>query len=412
MWNLIPTEYWDYGPTDMAKGLLAVLSFRKASALTQIDIPGVGSCHTIRSARAAIVMALKALGCERGASVAVPLYCCPVVLRAISEVGAQACFIDIDPATYCMSACDLAAKNSEVDIVIAVHMFGNMCDMPALRRAAPGKPIIEDCAQALGSRLQDRNAGSFGDIAVFSFRSGKYISVGEGGAIRCNRSDLESRFSDLLRRLSAPSRADEVIHVVKTCLRSMLRKKPLWGLVGSWLWGAYSQTVDLMSQAPIVLGTIYESDRLLAVQRLGVLSMIIDKHRSNANHYLENLAVNPSMLCFETPGASFNRLQFSLRAPNAASCCHLQDRLLANHISTSRPYKDIASIAAEHYGYKGNCPVSEQVAKTVLVIPCNYSLQASEVEWISNAVNRAWAEVSASTTDETAPCSLTRTAVS
>ena len=83
-------------------------------------------------------------------------------------------------------------------------MFGNVCDMPALREAAPGKPFIEDCAQALGSRLDGRLAGSFGEIAVFSFRSGKYLSVGEGGAVYCSDTDLESRLSELDRRTSCP----------------------------------------------------------------------------------------------------------------------------------------------------------------------------------------------------------------
>ena len=46
----------------------------------------------------------------------------------------------------------------EVDAVVAVHMFGNLCDMPGLRKAAPGKSFIEDCAQALGSRLGGRPA--------------------------------------------------------------------------------------------------------------------------------------------------------------------------------------------------------------------------------------------------------------
>jgi dTDP-4-amino-4,6-dideoxygalactose transaminase len=292
-----------------------------------------------------------------------------------------------------MSATDLAAKNSEVDAVIAVHMFGNMCDVPALRKAAPGKPVIEDCAQALGSRLDGRVAGSFGDIAAFSFRSGKYISVGEGGAVYSSGADVESRFSELIEELPVPSRVDEVVHVSTTCLRSMLRSKPLWGLIGSTLWSGYSKKVDCMSQAPIVLGQIYKTDRDMAIRRMAVLPTMIERQRQNADHYLRNLTVDADMLCPETRGAFFNRLQFPLLVPTRAQCDRLAERLRQNQISTARPYKDIATIAAENYGYSGDCPQAERIASTVLVIPCNYALKTADVERISASVNRNWAEV-------------------
>jgi hypothetical protein len=83
MLTLVPTEHWDYGLSDMIRGLLAAVSPRRTSTDAYIGIPGMGQCLPIRSARAAIVLALKALGSRPGASVAVPLYCCPVVLRAI-----------------------------------------------------------------------------------------------------------------------------------------------------------------------------------------------------------------------------------------------------------------------------------------------------------------------------------------
>jgi perosamine synthetase len=401
MLSLAPTEHWDYGPSDMIWGLLAALSPRRTDPY--IGIPGVGQCLPIRSARAAIVLALKALGSRPGASVAVPLYCCPVVLRAIAEAGCRARFIDVDPDTYCMSATDLATKSSEVDVVIAVHMFGNICDVPTLRKAVPGKPVIEDCAQALGSRLDGRVAGSFGDIAAFSFRSGKYISVGEGGAVYSSGADVESRLLELIEELPVPNHVDEVVHIATTCLRSMLRTKPLWGLIGSTLWSGYSKRVDCMSQAPIVLEQIYETDRNMAIRRMAVLSTMIERQRQNADHYLRNLTVDAGMLCPETPGAFFNRLQFPLLVPTPAQCDRLAERLRQNQISTARPYKDIATIAAEHYGYSGGCPQAERIARTVLVIPCNYALKTAEVERISASVNRIWAEVACREPDLSMP---------
>src|SRR5579859_4285598 len=163
MLSLIPNEHWDYSLSDAARGFAGVVSRQAAKWNSSILIPELGPCIPVRSARAAIVVALKALSLPSGASIGVPLYCCPVVFSAIKSAGHRAVFIDVDPATYCISAKDLEGKSADLDAVIAVHMFGNMCDIPAIRLAAPGKPIIEDCAQALGSCIEGKIAGSFGD---------------------------------------------------------------------------------------------------------------------------------------------------------------------------------------------------------------------------------------------------------
>ncbi len=394
MFTLLPNEHWDYGAVDAIRGLRVALSSRCPESQRDIRIPGLGPCRPVRSGRAAIVLALKALALPPRASIGVPLYCCPAVFKAIKAVGYIPRFIDVDSDTYCLSAADLAAKNSEVDAVIAVHMFGNPCDVPALRRAAPGKPFIEDCAQALGSRLNGRLVGSFGEIAAFSFRSGKYLSVGEGGAVFSSDSDLQRRLSELIETFSVPSRIDECVHVGTTFLRSQLRSRPLWGLIGTRLWEAYSATVSYTSQSPLVLAQVFEADRDLTIRRLPLLGSWIDKQRSNARYYHQNLSVDAEMLCSETPGAFFNRLQYPLLFRTPDQCERMVERLRQNQISTARPYKDIAAVAAAHYGYTGDCPQAERIARTVLVIPCNHAVKAPDVERIAACVNRAWAEVS------------------
>ena len=70
---------------------------------------------------------------------------------------------------------------------------------------------------------------------------------------------------------------------------------------------------------------------------------------------------------------------------------------LHNHqIGTMQPYKDIADVAATHYGYAGDCPVAEQIAKRVLVIPSYYSLKEQDIHRIAECVNAAWNEISRS----------------
>lgn len=393
MFTFLPNEHWDYDALDAIRELRTAFFSPRANE-HGIHIPGLGLCRAVRSGRAAIVVALKALGLSPGASVGVPLYCCPVVFKAIKAAGCVPRFIDVEPETYCLSVADLAAKKAEVEAVLLVHMFGNLCDMPALREAAPGKPFIEDCAQALGSELNTHMAGSFSEIAVFSFRSGKYLSVGEGAALYCGDNDLDRRISEIIAALAIPGRIEECMHVGATYFRSSLRSRPLWGLLGTRLWEAYSATVSYASQSPLMLAQIYETDRHLAQRRLSQLRVWIDKQRSNAHYYEQHLSVDTKMLCRETPGAFFNRLQYPLLFPTSRHCDEMAQHLRNNQISTGRPYRDIAAIAAKYYGYRGDCPQAEQIAKTVLVIPCNHAIKTGDVARITSCINDAWDQVS------------------
>jgi dTDP-4-amino-4,6-dideoxygalactose transaminase len=131
-----------------------------------------------------------------------------------------------------MSSRDMLAECSQLDAVLAVHMFGNLCDIGGLQVSAQGRPIIEDCAPALGSMRQGRMAGSFGAISFFSFRSGKYLSVGEGGALFSRNEEMLSRISRIADGMAVPNRTRDCAHAIVTYAKSILRSKPLYGIIG------------------------------------------------------------------------------------------------------------------------------------------------------------------------------------
>lgn len=211
MLGLQPTAHWEYKFRDIIRGLAAAIGPRKPNGVLYLE--GLGSCIPATSTRAELVTAMKALDLLPGARIGVSLYRCPVVFKAIKAAGCSARFIDVDPGTYCMSAEDLPAKRKQIDAVITVHMFGNLCDISRRQEATRGKPIIEDCAQSLGSKLDGRLAGSFGTSAAFSFRSGKYLSAGEGGALLSSNSDVRSPLSQLISAMPAPGRAEECVQI-------------------------------------------------------------------------------------------------------------------------------------------------------------------------------------------------------
>jgi dTDP-4-amino-4,6-dideoxygalactose transaminase len=296
-------------------------------------------------------------------------------------------FVDVDARTCCVSPSDAGAKRGELDALVAVHMFGHVCDVPRLRDAIDGKPIIEDCAQSLGSRLFGRSTGTFGDVAVYSFRSGKYLSVGEGGALFAADPVLLSRLVQLVPTLAPATRAAECRHVVRSYVRSKLRSRPLYGLIGCTLWRAYNRTVSDAAKSPLTVGAAFRTDVALARRRAPSLESAIRFRRSHADLYAA--AVPQAFVCAETRGAFFNRSQFPLFLCSAAQRDAVAAHLFARGVDASRPYHDIARVARQFYGYRGDCPEAERVSGRVLVIPNHEQLTPEEVQHIVRSVGSA-----------------------
>jgi dTDP-3-amino-3,4,6-trideoxy-alpha-D-glucose transaminase len=131
----------------------------------------------------AITIALRAMGVGPGDDVVVPSFTFYASAEAIPPTGARPVFCDIDPDTYCVTAETVrAALTPRTKAVIAVHLFGNVAPVAAIE--ALGVPVLEDAAQAAGSRIDGRRAGALGTAATFSFFPSKNLGCfGDGGAI-------------------------------------------------------------------------------------------------------------------------------------------------------------------------------------------------------------------------------------
>lgn len=384
MIGLIPAENWEYSFLDLLAGLITAISH--GDKYNHIHMKGIGECIPARSARAGIRTALKVFNLPEGARIGVPLYCCPVVFKSIEAAGCKHSFIDIDFETCCISADDLASKINKLDAVIAVHMFGNTCDMRALLDVAQGRPIIEDCAQSLGSMIDGKMTGTFGAAAAFSFRSGKYLSVGEGGALFSNQPTIKKFLSEEMSSLPAPGFSDEIIHLAETYIRTKLRTRPFYGLIGYPLWKFYNKTVDYSAKSLIVFSQSYKSDMSTAAKRMKNLNDSILRQRHYADLFTRELKLPPQMYCIEKQGSYYNRYLYPIIFNSKAQRDQMIEYLHKHRIGTAKPYHDIAEVAARHYGYKGDCPVSEQVADRVLVMPSHYNLKEREIQHIAKCI--------------------------
>jgi perosamine synthetase len=391
MLNLIPTEAWEYSFLDLIRGLYAALSSRNLEKALYIQ--GIGNCIPTRSARTALIIAMKALDLRPGARVGVPLYCCPVVFKAIKAADCTPQFIDIDPETFCISAEKLATKSSRLDALIAVHMFGHVCDVPSLQGVMNGKPVIEDCAQSLGSILDGRLAGSLGKIAAFSFRLGKYLSAGEGGALYSKDTEIGLRMSQLAAALPMSTRLEEFKHVFENYIRSKLRSKPLWGAVGQSIWGLYNKKVGFVEKSPIIQSQIFRSDLSIVRFRIAFLDSMIKAQRANAEYYIRNLQLDPNMMYLERPRTFYNRFMFPITFRSSEDRDEIAVYLQTQQISSSKPYEEVIEGTAKHYGYEGDCPEAEHMLRKTLVIPSHYKLKKKDISHIAQCVNAGLAKI-------------------
>lgn len=167
----------------------------------------IGVRHAIGCASGtdAILLPLKALDLEPGSEVIVPTFTFFATAGAVWNAGLRPVFADVDPESFNLSVESVrAALTPRTRAIIAVHLFGQMADMPALLELAGerGLYLIEDAAQAIGARQQLwgewRGAGTSGHIGAFSFFPTKNLGCfGDGGMMTTE----DDRLAERLRKL-------------------------------------------------------------------------------------------------------------------------------------------------------------------------------------------------------------------
>jgi perosamine synthetase len=145
---------------------------------------GVRHAIATSSCTGAMHMGLAALGIGPGDEVILGDINWIASAAPVTYLGAKPVLVDVLPDTWCIDPAQAeAAITSRTKAIIAVHLYGNLCDMDALRAIGErhGVPVIEDAAEAIGSKWRSDSAGSLGAFGTFSFHGTKTLTTGEGG---------------------------------------------------------------------------------------------------------------------------------------------------------------------------------------------------------------------------------------
>ncbi len=175
---------------------------------------GADYCVGVASGTAALTLAFLAAGVGPGDEVIVPAHTYIASALGVVHAGATPVFCDVDAGAGLLdleSAGEVAGERTAA--ILAVHLYGQMCDMDAVSAFAQrrGLAVFEDAAQAHGADMGGRRAGTFGTAAAFSFYPSKNLgALGDGGAI-CTADEQLAERARQLRHLGQRRKGQHVV---------------------------------------------------------------------------------------------------------------------------------------------------------------------------------------------------------
>ncbi|WP_026672367.1 LegC family aminotransferase [Alkalihalobacterium bogoriense] len=193
-----------------------------------VKVKGAVSCQ---NGTAGLHVALQVCGISMGDEVIVPTMTFVAAVNPVRYLGAEPIFLDCDDSlcldveklrTFCLEECEVVEDKlinkktkKQIKAVVAVHVFGNMCDMEKLVEIADQfyLKIIEDATEALGTfytegTLKGKYAGTIGTAGVYSFNGNKIITTGGGGMIVSN----DEQFLKRAKHLTTQAKSDEIYY--------------------------------------------------------------------------------------------------------------------------------------------------------------------------------------------------------
>ena len=170
----------------------------------------------VSSGTAAIHLSLIAAGVKSGEGVFAPVVTFVAPINAISYIGAQPVFVDVDSDSLGISPESVQQfidkfcyfkegilinrfSNEKISAILAVHIYGHSARIDELQEIATkyNLKLIEDSSEAVGTRYKDKHVGTFGEFGCFSFSGNKLLATGNGGIVLTNSETTAKRIRHL-----------------------------------------------------------------------------------------------------------------------------------------------------------------------------------------------------------------------
>lgn len=385
--NLIPRFNLDYNFSDFLYAIKYAFDRNNVEIESLHHIFGDKTFLFTNTGRSSLYLILRALNLPKGSKIGVPLYSCTVVFDAILKAGHIPYFIDIDLDNYTLDPEDLAEKIDGLSAVVVIHTFGRPADMDRIKEVAGDVSVIEDCAHSLLSRCGEEQTGTISFASFFSFK--KYLSMGEGGMIILNDDEFMDGFQREIDSLDSFTTINEVKDAFVTYGYSFLYHKPWFGLF-SYPIGSYVRTVVKQNDSAknFKANKIRKTHLNLLFKKLNRFGDRVELQRKNSFILLKGLSDTSLILPYEKKNTYCNYYLFPIRFDNRKERDKAHVRLGVMNVDTAKLYGETPMKARRFYGYKGDCPNSEIVADTILIIPNYYTLAEKNLIKIIDSIRK------------------------
>lgn len=314
---------------------------------------GIKYSASVCNGTVALHVALLALGIGPGDEVIVPSFTYIASVNAINYTGAAPVFVDSDPDSWQMNPEDVKQKiTSKTKAVMAVHLYGHTCEMDELVNICEEHDLylIEDTAEAFGSKYKGKFAGTFGDISTFSFFGNKTITTGEGGMVSTNSKELY----DLVLRLKGQGLA--------------AGKEYFHDIIG------YNYRMTNICAA-------------IGCAQLENASDIITKKRGIANWYNNQLNDLPLKLHKESKDVYHTYWMYTVMISDTEKRSELRTFLKEKGIETRPAFHPVHQMPM-YYKENQNFPVADNLGERGINLPSYPELNEKDVNYISEQIKK------------------------
>jgi perosamine synthetase len=320
------------------------------------DFCGTTHAVAINNGTAALHAALLAADIGRGDEVIVPSFSFFATASAVSMCGAQPVFADVDGNTFNINPAQIAERvTPRTKAVIGVHLFGQPFDVLAVQEICEKNnlKLIEDAAQAHGALFNGVKVGGFGHFGCFSFYATKNMTTGEGGMVTTS----EKAYAELLRLIISHGQSEKYLH---TRL-------------------GYNYRMTDMAAA-------------LGIVQLKKLEKFNMRRQENADYYNAHLSVRGLVTPVVAQGMQPVYHQYVIRLTEEFPMSRQEfiSYLTAKGIGTAVHYPiPIHRQPLYFQDYDPDpCPVSTQLASSVLSLPVHPLLDQKELTYICDTINQ------------------------
>ena len=282
----------------------------------------------------------------------------------IVHLGATPVFVDILPDSWCLDPEKVeAAITPKTKAIVAVHLYGNLCDMDALLAIGErhGIPVIEDAAEAVGSVYHGKRAGSMGRFGAFSFHGTKTITTGEGGMFVTNDPDLYEQVLTLSNHGRARSQN-------KQFWPDMVGFKYKMSNVQAAIGCAQMKRINELVDRKVNILNAYEEE----FKKLG-----IPYQRFNYQPIGCSIGAWMSTVVLETPAQDSRLAQVVQTGLNKKG---IDARPFFAPLSSTPPFLSNLS------GYK-HCEFSYSIPPVSINLPCSHEINQDDIYYVSSAIS-------------------------